>query len=128
MPLSKYPDKTLYKITKLVRNERNAIKIIAVTKDEALSAEEIVEKSGVSAISCHRILRKLRELGLIKLVRSKVSDESTETHIFLYQAQMDPDLIRFENGRFVMRFPQNLKVSEDEVLDVRKLFNSSSKK
>jgi transcription initiation factor IIE alpha subunit len=122
--LSKYHDKTLYRITKLIRNEKNVIKILAVTKDEALSAEEIVEKSGVSAISCHRILRKLREVGLIKLVRSTVSDETTESNIFLYQAQMDPELIRFENGRFKLRFPEKLKVSDDEVVDVRALFRT----
>jgi transcription initiation factor IIE alpha subunit len=128
MQLTKYHDKTLYRITKLIRSERSAVKILAATKDEALSAEEIVEKSGVSAISCHRILRKLRELGLIRLVRSTVSDETTESNIFLYKAQMDPDLIRFENGRFKLRFPENLKVSEDEVVDVRVLFKTPSKK
>jgi transcription initiation factor IIE alpha subunit len=128
MQLTKYHDKTLYRITKLIRSERSAVKILAVTRDEALSAEEIVEKSGVSAISCHRILRKLRELGLIRLVRSTVSDETTESNIFLYKAQMDPDLIRFENGRFKLRFPENLKVSEDEVVDVRVLFKTPSKK
>jgi transcription initiation factor IIE alpha subunit len=128
MQLTKYHDKTLYRITKLIRSERSAVKILAATKDEALSAEEIVEKSGVSAISCHRVLRKLRELGLIRLVRSTVSDETTESNIFLYKAQMDPDLIRFENGRFKLRFPENLKVSEDEVVDVRALFKTPSKK
>ena len=122
--MAKYHDKTLYRITKLVKNEKNAVKILAVTREEALSAEEIVEKSGISAISCHRILRKLREVGLIKLVKSTVSNEGTESNIFLYQAQMDPDLIRFEDGRFKLRFPETLKISDDEVVDVRKLFKS----
>jgi transcription initiation factor IIE alpha subunit len=115
--------KNLYEITKLIKNEKSAVKIIAVIIDEPLSAEDIVEKCGLSAIQCHRLLRKLREIGLIKLVRSAQSEALPEQGTFLYQAQLSPDLIRFENGRFKMRFPSVLNLPGDERIDVKAFFN-----
>jgi transcription initiation factor IIE alpha subunit len=114
--------KSLYEITKLIKNEKVAIKLIAVILDEPLSAEEIVEKCGLSAIQCHRLLRKLREIGLIKLVKSAQSEGSSEQGAFLYQAQIDPDFIRFENGRFKLRFPAILNLPGDEQVNVKALF------
>jgi transcription initiation factor IIE alpha subunit len=116
----------MYKITKLLKTEKNAVKLLSVIKDEALTREEIVETSGLSPIQCHRIIRKLRELGLIKLVKSNPSEGSSETGTFLYQAQMDPDFIRYENGRFKLKFPAVLNLPGDEEVEVKTLFVSKS--
>jgi transcription initiation factor IIE alpha subunit len=121
-------DKNLYEITKLIKNEKKAVIILAATKDEPLSAEQIVEQCGISAIQCHRLLRKLRELGLVKLVKSTSSDGTSESEIFLYQAELTPDLIRYENGRFKIRFPEKLNISRDEQIDVKAFIKSTSKK
>ena len=121
-PLDTQNHQKLYEITKLITREKSAVKLMAAILDEPLSAEEIVEKCGLSAIQCHRILRKLREIGLIKLVKSTQSDGSSEQSTFLYQAEMSPDFIRFEDGRFKMRFPAVLNLPGDEKIDVKVLF------
>lgn len=118
----------LYKITQLLKTEKNAVKLLSVIKDEALTREDIVEASGLSPIQCHRIIRKLRELGLIKLVKSAQVEGSSETGTFLYLAQMNPDFIRFENGRFKLRFPAVLSLPGNEEIEVKTLFESKSKK
>jgi transcription initiation factor IIE alpha subunit len=116
----------LYKITQLLKTEKNAVKLLSVIKDEALTREEIVEASGLSPIQCHRIMRKLRELELIKLVKSTQAEGSSEPGTFLYQAQMNPDFIRYENGRFKLRFPEVLSLPGNEKIEVRTLFESKS--
>lgn len=116
----------LYKITQLLKTEKNAVKLLLVIKDEALTREEIMEASELSAIQCHRIIRKLRELGLIKLVKSTQTEGSSENGIFLYQAQLNPDFIRYENGRFKLRFPEVLSLPGNEKIEVKTLFESKS--
>jgi DNA-binding Lrp family transcriptional regulator len=126
--LSNYNHKKLYELVKLLTKEENAIIILAATREDPLSTEEIIEKCGISPIQCHRLLRKLREIGLIKLVKSATFDGNTESEIFLYQANLKPELFRFENGRFKLRVPEKLEVSGDQVIDVRDYFKSKTKK
>ena len=124
--MSNYKHNNLYEIIQLIKSEENAIILISATKDEPLSAEEIVSQCKISAIQCHRLLRKLRELGLIRLVKSTSHNETDESAIFLYQAQLSPDLIRYENGRFKLRFPEKLDVPGDELIDVKAYLKSKS--
>jgi transcription initiation factor IIE alpha subunit len=126
--LSNYKHKNLYEIIKFIKSEKKALNVLAAVKDEPLSAEQIVEQCSLSAIQCHRLLRKLRELGLIKLVKSTSSEGTIESEVFLYQAQMTPDLIRYENGRFKMMFPEKLNISDDEIIDVKTFLKSTLKK
>jgi transcription initiation factor IIE alpha subunit len=126
-PLDNKDHNRLYKITQLLKTEKNAVKLLSVIKDEALTREDIVTKSGLSPIQCHRIMRKLRELGLIKLVKSAQAEGSSEPGTFLYQAQLNPDFIRFENGRFKLRFPEVLSLPGNEEIEVRTLFEDESK-
>ena len=123
--MSNLNHKNLYEITKLIKGEKKAIIVLAAAKNEPLSAEQIIDQCGISAIQCHRLLRKLRELGLIKLVKSTSTDGTMESDVFLYQAELATGLIRYENGRFKIRFPKKLNVSEDEQIDVKTFLRSA---
>lgn len=126
--MSNYNHKKLYEVIKLLSKEQNAIIILAATKEDPMSAEQIVDECGISAIQCHRLLRKLREIGLIKLVKSATFDGNTESEVFLYQANLMPERFRFENGRFKLRMPEKLEISDDQVIDVKAYFKFKRKK
>jgi hypothetical protein len=114
----------LYEISKLFKSEKGALRVLAAALHEPLSAERIVEKSGLSPIQCHRIIRKLREFGLMKLVKSAVSEGISESGSFLYQTQLDDEFITFKNGRFVARFPAILNLPDGRKIHVKTFFEA----
>ncbi|UCE72985.1 MAG: winged helix-turn-helix transcriptional regulator [Methanomassiliicoccales archaeon] len=114
----------IIEITKLIHAEKSAVKILALTLNEPLSAQQIGERCGLTPIKCHKILRKLREIGLLKVLSNKIPEESSEAATFIYETQLTQGFVRFENGRFKLRIPIVLHLPNGNKIDVKALLGS----
>lgn len=77
-------------------------------------------------MQCYRTIRKLKEYGLMKVTKKMLVDGGSDSSVFLYKAELDRRFIRFENGRFKVKFPAVFHLSNGKEIDFKTFFESYS--
>ena len=110
----------------LIHKDKNVAKILAAIIKTPLSAKQIIARCSIPAAHCFSTLRKLKESGLIVVARKFVSKENPKHPVFLYKAQLDPQFVCIEKGKFKIKLPRMLHFSNGKTIDLVTLMKSTS--
>jgi biotin operon repressor len=116
----------IFKLTMLIHENRNAARILALTMKTPLSAQQITKACGLSPMNCQQTIKKLKAIGLVKVVKKVVVKGRKDAPVFFYKAQLNPKFVCFKNGRFHVKFPAVFRLSNGEQIDFKALLESCS--
>ncbi len=116
----------LFKITRMIHNDENVARILAELIMEPASAQELCKKCDISPVKCLHTLRKLKNNGLISIVKNITSGGDDGGASFKYKSNLDPRFVRFENGRIKVKLPGALKPSLGKDRDISRILDSYS--
>lgn len=114
----------IFKMTKLIHKDRNIARILAATMRRPLSPKQISKICDIPPMECYRTIKKLKQNGLVKVVRKVAVKGKPETSIFFYKAQLNPEFFYIENGRFKVRLPAVFRLSNGKEVDLKTMFES----
>jgi len=109
----------------LIHEDRNVARILAATMRKPLSARQITKVCDLPPTQCQQTIKKLKEIGLIKVVKKVVVKGRPNSPVFFYKAQLNKKLVRFENGRFHVKVPAVFRLSNGKEIDFKTLMESS---
>jgi transcription initiation factor IIE alpha subunit len=113
-------------IIKLIHEDGHVARILAAIIQKPLSAEQLSTYCNIPTEQCLRIIRKLKDNGLIRVTKKAASQNDPDKSDFLYKAKLDQKIIRFENGRFKMVFPAVFRLTNGKKIVVKDMVKSSS--
>lgn len=114
----------IFKMTMLIHKDRNIARILAATMRRPLSPKQISKICDITPMECYRTIKKLKQNGLVKIVRKVAIKGKPDKSIFFYKAQLNPEFFYIENGRFKVRFPAVFRLSSGKEVDLKAIFES----
>jgi hypothetical protein len=111
-------------MTMLIHKDKNVARILAATLRRPLSAQQISRICEIPPMQCYRTIRKLKEHGLMRVTKKMVVGGGGDSSIFLYKADLDRRFIRFENGRFRVKFPAVFRLANGKEIDFKNFFET----
>ena len=114
----------IFKMTMLIHKDKNIARILAATMRRPLSPQQISKICDIPPMQCYRTIKKLKQNGLIKVVRKVAVKGKPDKSIFFYKAQLNPEFFYIENGRFKVRFPAVFRLSNGKEVDLKAMFES----
>lgn len=110
----------------IIHNDKNAARILAAILRKPLNVQDISSRCQIQPTQCFHTIKKLKDNGLIVVAKKVILDERPNKPVFFYKAKLDPDFFRFENGRFKVIFPSNLRLANGKKIDLKTLLESQS--
>jgi hypothetical protein len=114
----------IFKMTKLIHRDRSAARVLAAVTKKSLSAQQISKVCDIPLPKCYSIIKKLEEHGFITIAKQLASKEDPDKVDYFYKAQLNPNYVRFENGRFKVTFPAVLSLSNGNEIDLKSFLKS----
>lgn len=117
----------LLRLTHMIHKDKNAARILAATLKKPKPVKEIAKICKIPPTKCIRTIKKLKDNGLIRVTKKVASDQKPNKPILFYKAKLDPRFFRFENGRFRVRFPGDIRLASGKKVDLKVLVESYPK-
>ena len=111
------PEEKSKDVSKLLADDYSQ-KILAFTYESPMSAQRLSKVCRIPIAACYRRIHELEQAGLVTIDREKEVYKGRKVR--LYKCRLKSASIKFNNGRFVMRYdtwPDNGESEEDSASD-----------
>lgn len=111
-------------ITRLIHEDKHTARVLAAIIQKPLSVEQISKSCNIPSEKCLRVIRKLKDNGLLSAVKQAAAESEPDNVVFLYKARLNQKIIRFENGRFKVIFPAVFRLTNGKKIVIREITKS----